>query len=347
MKLKLFFQKLIKSLLYWGIIGFFVWLLYKNAGDYTKILDTLKDANYILLGWGFVLAIGNLAVMTTIFHKSLQIFSKEVAIGTLLPEMISFSFFSISNPLGFNGALAVLIKRLAAKGHPYLKTIFAFFATQLSVNIAFAPILGLTLWYLNAQHQLSNYELFASQLILFLNLAIIILVIVLLVLPNFSITVTKFLAGIANRVFKLIFKRTVVNTNRLSKSIIEIQKASGRFDHSVIKFVKTLFFSTVYHVINISILYLAFQAYGTPPRPEILVSIYGVIVLFTIVSPTPQGIGIVEGLAQLAAVSIGVESEKAVVAILTYRLMTIWIPALIGFLVYRSFKKQDEAAANR
>ncbi|MCC7290026.1 hypothetical protein IT417_02145, partial [bacterium] len=99
MKISVLIKKVLKTAISWGVILFFLWLLYRSAGDYQKILNTIREADYVLLGWGVLLAMGNLSVTTMIFRSNFAIFAQTVNLGKLLPEIIINSFVTISNPL--------------------------------------------------------------------------------------------------------------------------------------------------------------------------------------------------------------------------------------------------------
>jgi uncharacterized protein (TIRG00374 family) len=337
MKLK----NVLKFFLYWVIIVFFGWVMYQNVGDFSILLSTVKNADYVLLAWAVLLSVGNLAIMTIIFRSNFSIFQQEINLGSLLPEIIAFSFTNISNPLGTTGATTLMIRRLVSKGHSYLKSIFAFFATQLSVNLVFLFILAFSFLYFRANNELSNYENLAAKLLVLVNVVYVVAIFFILVLPKFSIKVSRFLSGIANFLARKIFKRSVINSDKLSSNIEEIQKASGSFDKSLFRFIKTLIPSAMFHLINIGILYISFYTYGNTYDWSILLSLYSIIFLFSVVSPTPQGIGIVEGLAQIGAISLGIPSEIALVGILTYRAVVVWLPALLGLIVFRRQGKAD------
>ena len=57
--------------------------------------------------------------------------------------------------------------------------------------------------------------------------------------------------------------------------------------------------------------------------------------LFLIVSPTPAGIGIVEGILAVALTSLNVPVEDATVVTITYRVFSFWFPFLIGMFTFR------------
>ena len=54
--------------------------------------------------------------------------------------------------------------------------------------------------------------------------------------------------------------------------------------------------------------------------------------LFTIVSPTPMGIGVVEGAMAITLSTLRVPLEAAVIITLAYRGFTLWLPLLYGIV---------------
>ena len=69
-----------------------------------------------------------------------------------------------------------------------------------------------------------------------------------------------------------------------------------------------------------------------------LVAGYAMGVLFWIISITPQGIGVVEGMMTLTFASLGVPIESATVISLAFRGLTFWLPLGIGFILLRRLK---------
>lgn len=337
MKIKVIFRQII----YWVVILFFCWVIYNNAGDYSTLLSTLKNANFVYLAWAILLSIGNLAVISSIFRINFSIFQQDIHLGLLLPETIALSFLNISNPLGSAGATAVIIKRLVKKGYGYLKSIFTFLSSQLSINTSFLIVLAITTMYFKQSDSLTEYENIAGTVLIFLNLVYFLLILGVLVLPKFSKSISRFFSNIANYLAKKLFRRSVVNQDKLDSSIDEIQNVSEKFDQSLLKFLKSVLLSSVFHLINILVLYLSFYSFGTILNIQTLLGLYSIIFLFTIISPTPQGIGVAEGLGQIGAISLGVLPEFALVGILTFRAITVWLPAFLGFLFFRKLNRAD------
>jgi len=85
----------------------------------------------------------------------------------------------------------------------------------------------------------------------------------------------------------------------------------------------------------ICVLAFTFLALGTPFTVGTLVGGFAIGYLFLIVSPTPSGLGIVEGTMTLALNTLRVEWAAASLITLTYRLITFWLPLAIGAVAFR------------
>jgi len=85
----------------------------------------------------------------------------------------------------------------------------------------------------------------------------------------------------------------------------------------------------------ITVLALTFLALGTPFTVGTLVGGFAISYLFLIVSPTPSGVGVVEGVMTVALASLRVQLEAAALITLVYRFITFWLPLAIGAIAFR------------
>ena len=92
------------------------------------------------------------------------------------------------------------------------------------------------------------------------------------------------------------------------------------------------------HILDLVCLWILFYAYGQKVLLGTLVAGYAIGVLFWIVSITPQGIGVVEGLMAIVYTSLHIKSEIAVVVSLAFRGLAFWLPLLIGFFMLQRVK---------
>ena len=94
-------------------------------------------------------------------------------------------------------------------------------------------------------------------------------------------------------------------------------------------------------VILIIILMLMFIAFKEPFTPGILIAGFSLCYLFFYASPTPAGIGIVEGVMTLALRSLGVPLASATLITLSFRGFTFWLPLLVGFISFRFLSREE------
>ena len=95
----------------------------------------------------------------------------------------------------------------------------------------------------------------------------------------------------------------------------------------------------------IAILSSLFLAFGLAFDLGIVIGGFTLGYLFTIISPTPSGIGFVEGMMTLALNSLGVDLESAAILTLAFRAITFWTPFFLGMVAFRTLlNKQKESA---
>lgn len=87
-------------------------------------------------------------------------------------------------------------------------------------------------------------------------------------------------------------------------------------------------------VFDMLTLYFLFMAAGNAANPGVLIAGYGVSILLQRgVFFIPGGIGVIEGGMVAIYTSLGIPGTISVVVILSYRLISFWIPSLLGFAV--------------
>jgi uncharacterized protein (TIRG00374 family) len=92
---------------------------------------------------------------------------------------------------------------------------------------------------------------------------------------------------------------------------------------------------------QIAVLWAAFHAFGDPPPQAVLIQAFFVGMLGNLL-PMPGGVGGVEGGMIAALVAFGVDGGLAVVAVLTYRAFTFWLPLIPGVFAYFQLRQTVE-----
>jgi uncharacterized protein (TIRG00374 family) len=85
-------------------------------------------------------------------------------------------------------------------------------------------------------------------------------------------------------------------------------------------------------------LLFALRATGSHPRPSLILVAYAVAGIVGMIPLTPGGLGIVEASLTGLLVLAEVNSSQAVLATLTYRIASYWVPLLAGPIAYALFQ---------
>ena len=80
------------------------------------------------------------------------------------------------------------------------------------------------------------------------------------------------------------------------------------------------------------------RATGVKPNPSLVLLAYSVAGLLALVPITPGGLGIVEAGLSALLILAGVPGADAVVATLAYRIISYWLPILVGPFAYLAFR---------
>jgi uncharacterized protein (TIRG00374 family) len=103
-----------------------------------------------------------------------------------------------------------------------------------------------------------------------------------------------------------------------------------------------LLYSLAGKALLMGVLVSVFMAFQVPFSAGTIIGGFAIAYLFLIVTPTPAGVGIVEGVMPLALSSLRVPWSAAVVITLAYRGITFWIPLAVGAVSFRMLQKETE-----
>ncbi len=99
----------------------------------------------------------------------------------------------------------------------------------------------------------------------------------------------------------------------------------------------------------ICVMAFSFLALGTPFSVGTIVGGVSIAQLFVIISPTPSGVGVVEGVLPFALDALRVPWAAAVLITMVFRAVTFWFPLAVGGIAFRflgSRKKKTSAAGD-
>jgi uncharacterized protein (TIRG00374 family) len=211
--------------------------------------------------------------------------------------------------------------------------------------IAFLCVLALGWVVLIRRNNLNAGEIIASIILLCLAVAFAIL---LYLGYRSAAELSKALAWMAralNRVLRPFLHRDYLSVERAYTFADEIAEGLSAIRGKRKELLWPFLFALNNKVLLICVLALTFLAFQTPFTVGTLVGGFSIGYLFLIVSPTPAGLGFVEGALTLALNSLRVQLGTAGVITLIYRAITFWYPLGVGALAFRALQRQPKESS--
>lgn len=212
-----------------------------------------------------------------------------------------------AGPLGFGAAIYKWVSDVttieSAAVAAWLPGVFDMSALILAALIGAFELLHV--------HQLSR----ATEIAL---IGVISALVVVMIGAFFLVARPRWLVAIAKR-----FGRTV-DPDAVRDAWMKLR--SGAWAHVAIRSILTIAFDML-------TLYFAFLAAHQPLHFSVLLAGYGVPILLGRTSFLPGGIAVIEVGMSAVFAGLGIDTQVAIVAVLTYRLISFWLPTLIGIPV--------------
>lgn len=254
---------------------------------------------------------------------------------------LAANFANIVAPsVGMSG-MAVFISQARKSGLPVGKVTLAGILFVLVDYAAFLCVLALGLIVLFRRDDLDPPEIIASIVLFLLALCMATLI---YIGARSPVTLGNILARTARIINRLLFpflRHDYLSENRAHEFAQEVSDGLDALRSDQRSLLTPLLHGLFNKFLLILILACVFFAFKVPISIGTVVAGFSVGYLFMIVSPTPAGIGFVEGAMTLVLSSFYIPLSIAAVLALAYRGFTFWYPLLLGFLAFRALSRSD------
>jgi uncharacterized protein (TIRG00374 family) len=312
-----------------------VMFIIMNFAEVQAIVETLKRGEilYLVLGLGVLLLwMLNVAASYQAIYRSIGL---DETIKNLLPVTAAANFVNIVTPSAGMSGMAVFVAEAHRRNYSSGRAAAAGTLDVLFDYGAFLGVLGLGLIILIRRHDLNAGELVATGILVALALLLIFLVYLGVKSAEALGNVLAWMARQINRLLRLIIHREYLSEKRAREFACDAAEGLREISEAPNKLILPIFLALCKFTLLITILFLCFLAFKVPVSPGTLIAGFSIAYLTLIVSPTPSGIGFVEGALTLSLSSMYIPLSAATVVTLTYRGITFWIPLLLGMIAFR------------
>jgi uncharacterized protein (TIRG00374 family) len=298
-------------------------------------VKTLQQATmrFIVLGIFFQII---WFVVAGLSYKSLyKALGLEESMTKLMMLNASANFVNTIAPTGGAGGMAVFIGAASKDGHPVGKVTVASMLYLFVDYVAFLFVLTLGLIVLFRRNQMGPTEVGASS-VMFIIATVLGFMLYLGSQSGRALgNVLAWMARFVNRVARPFIHREYLSETRAHEFAEEMAKDLRSLPERPRSLVLPFAYSLTGKILLMMILMCVFLAFRVPFSAGTIIGGFAISYLFLIVSPTPSGIGIVEGVMPLALSSLRVPWSQGIIITLAYRGITFWLPLGIGAIAFR------------
>jgi phosphatidylglycerol lysyltransferase len=316
----------------------FLWVVVSRFTELHQLRTTLAQGQ-----WNWVLAAILLQMIYyVVFSASYQAAFYTVDIQTrtrdLIPVTLGSLFINVVVPAGGAGGAALFAEDLARRGKPAARAAVGVLLQLIADFSAFTLLLIPGMVFLFIDHDLRAYEIVASVILLLATIGLTGFLLIGIWKPEWMRRLFGASQRTANWLFGRLHRSLSLADDWAQKNADEFNQASTAVASHPFRLLRTIGTTFLAHVLDIITLYILFRAFNQSIGLGVLVAGYAVGILFWIVSITPQGIGVVEGVMALTFTSLGIPGAVAATVTLTFRGLTFWLPMLLGFLAVQRMR---------
>jgi uncharacterized protein (TIRG00374 family) len=313
-----------------------------SFSELKTIVATVQHAQLIYFLLAILIQLFWFVTTGRMYHSIFHLLGVHESPLSLSRIAIAANFVNVVAPTAGMGGVALFASEAQRRGHPAGKVTVAA-ALFLSLDQAsFLCILSVGLIVLVRRNYLHPGEITAS---LFLLIIAIGYAFVLYLGYRSEEKLGNLLASTArwiNLIVKYFRKGEYLSEARAHEFAHEVSEGFSGLTERPSSLVRPVLWGILDKILLMCILVSAFLSFQVPFNAGTIIAGFSIAYLFLIVSPTPSGIGIVEGIMPIALTSLQVDWSQAVVITLTYRAVTFWFPLAVGAYTFRSLHAEDQ-----
>lgn len=316
----------------------FLWLVVSRFTELEQLKNTLAQGKWELVLLAILLQMGYFTVFAWSYQAAFHTVDIPSRTRDLIPVTLGSLFINVVIPAGGAGGAALFTEDLGRRGKPATRAATGVLLQLIADYTAFTFLLIPGIVYLFAVHDLKNYEIAAALILLLIIAALSSILLMGILKPEWLIRLFAWAQRTAIWISGRLKRSHTLGDDWAYRNAQEFNQAAAAVKSHPVRLMYTIAIAFLAHLIDLATLYVLFLAFNQLVSPGALVAGYAVGILFLIVSITPMGIGVVEGMMALVFTSLGVPGTVAATVTLAYRGLTFWIPLALGFFAVQRMR---------
>jgi glycosyltransferase 2 family protein len=325
-----------KKIIILMVIFLAVAFVYLSLGEIESIAQTLQKGNFWLILLAIFIQCSWFVIAGLTYLSLYRILGLDGTIQRMTLMSAAANFVNVIAPSAGVGGMAVFISHARRNGQSPGKVTVVSMLFVLLDYIAFLCVLTLGLIVLFRRNDLQASEITASMIMFAIAAGLGSM----LYLGSKSATALgnalAWMARLINRLVGPFIHRDYLSETRAHRFAHEMSQDLQSLPERYRSLMRPLGYALANKALMMGILLVSFLSFEVPFTAGTIIGGYSIAYLFLIVSPTPSGIGIVEGIMPLALASLRVPWSQAVIVTLAYRGITFWLPLSVGAVAFRA-----------
>lgn len=306
-----------------------------RQSDIRQVLETFQRGApqwLLMAGILHLVAILNNGITLRAMYRLLGLGER---VGRLMLLWAASLFFTIVTSSGAWGGMVVYVTDGRKRGLPGARVTVALAMYYLFDFVAALAVVALGLIVLIRRGRLETGEVVATSLLAVYAVVLAAWLILAWRAPDRLATVLTQGGAFINRLLRRFLKRDYLDVQRAHTLAHDMASGLADLGRAKAGLLLPLALSLSHKALMISILFFCFLAFEQPFSAGTLIAAYAIAYMFTVVTPTPAGIGLIEGIMTVALTGIGIPFTKAALITLGYTGITLWLALLYGMLSFR------------
>ena len=335
-----------RRILFWVIILAAGWMLWSRFAEIDKLLQTLRQGQPGWILCAFVMQIIYQVIFAAVYWSAFDAVNVRSRLRDLIPLTFASIFVNSTVASGGAAGTVLFVDDARRRGESAPRATAGTVLVMAADYTAFAILLTTGLIVLIRGHDLTKLEGLSALVMYFLILGVFALLSAGLWTPGMLRRVLGAVQKAGVWVGHLLRRPSLFAEDWAERSAADFTSAAVMMRQQPWRLLRTVLIALAAHLADLSSLYLLFWAFHQPVSLSTVIVLYAMTILFWIVSPTPNGIGVVETVMPVIYASVGLSLETGTIINLSFRGVTFWLPLLIGFFFIRRLRLlQNEISA--
>jgi uncharacterized protein (TIRG00374 family) len=314
-----------------GLIIFFA------RNDITRVFEHMRDLNVIVL---LFMAPAQLLVYfcyAKIFYYFFNATGTNITLKQLIAPMIELNFVNHIFPSGGVSGFSYLTLRLKPYGVSTARSTLSQLARFAFMFMGFICLMLVALILLAAEGHTSSLVVLAVSAVTFSMLFVTTILIFVIGSEHRIAVFTNVLAKSLNRLIHLVRRKhpETISLERVQKTFIELHEDYLIIRRSPKAMGRVGVWALGSSLAELTLLYLAFVAHGAWVNPGAVVIGFVIASTAGLFAILPGGLGVYEPLMTAVLISAGVEATLALSATLVYRVISLLLSLITGYILYQ------------